>query len=165
MLLTEVHELLAREGILVPYQSLHRFAQTWCDFGKRTSITVRKLDAQSGEFAEVDFGRLDCLQGLPSNNPRVYSLIMALGSGNACSEHSASASVARKPPLISKHSRTVLLTTPPQADGSFPNGQELGPHKKLPRERNGIRRLSAGFGDMVIFLPGIISRAVLAIPE
>ena len=43
LLLTKVHEFLARDGITVPYTSLHRFAQKWCDFGKKPSITLRKL--------------------------------------------------------------------------------------------------------------------------
>jgi transposase len=80
LLLSKVHELLAREGTLVPYSSLHRFAQKWCDFGKKTSITVRKLGGKPGEFAEVDFGRLGYLQDLGSNKPHlVYAFIMVLG--------------------------------------------------------------------------------------
>jgi transposase len=80
LLLSKVHELLARDGAPVPYSSLHRFAQKWCDFGKRTSITVRKLEGKPGEFAEVDFGRLGYLQDLASNKPRlVYAFIMVLG--------------------------------------------------------------------------------------
>ncbi len=80
LLLTKVHELLAREGTLVPYSSLHRFAQKWCDFGKKTSITVRKIEGKPGEFAEVDFGRLGYLQDLASNKPRlVYAFVMVLG--------------------------------------------------------------------------------------
>jgi hypothetical protein len=80
LLLSKVHELLAREGILVPYSSLHRFAQKWCDFGKKTSITVRKLEGKPGEFAEVNFGRLEYLQDLSSNKPHlVYAFIMVLG--------------------------------------------------------------------------------------
>lgn len=80
LLLTKVHELLARSGIRVPYQSLHRFAHKWCDFGKQTSVTVRKLEGKPGEFAEVDFGRLGYLQDLASRKPRlVYAFIMVLG--------------------------------------------------------------------------------------
>ncbi len=80
LLLTKVHELLAREGTLVPYSSLHRFAQKWCDFGKKTSITVRRLEGKPGEYAEVDFGRLGYLQDLASKKPRlVYAFIMVLG--------------------------------------------------------------------------------------
>jgi hypothetical protein len=40
LLLTKIHELLEREGLLVPYSSLHRFAQKWCDFGKSSLVTV-----------------------------------------------------------------------------------------------------------------------------
>jgi len=80
LLLSKVHELLARDGTPVPYSSLHRFAQKWCDFGKRTSITVRKLEGKPGEFAEVDFGRLGYLQDLASKKPRlVYAFIMVFG--------------------------------------------------------------------------------------
>src|SRR5436309_13161276 len=80
LLLTKVHEFLARDGITVPYTSLHRFAQKWCDFGKKPSITLRKLEGKPGEFAEVDFGRLGYLQDLASKKPRlVYAFIMVLG--------------------------------------------------------------------------------------
>lgn len=80
LLLTKVHELLAREGTQVPYGSLYRFAKKWCDFGKKTSVTVRRLDGKPGEFAEVDFGRLGYMQDLSSSKPRlVYAFIMVLG--------------------------------------------------------------------------------------
>jgi hypothetical protein len=80
LLLSKVHELLARDGVLVPYPSLHRFARKWLDFGKRPSITVRKLDGQPGDYAEVDFGRLGYLQDLGSPKPRaVHGFIMMLG--------------------------------------------------------------------------------------
>lgn len=79
LLLTKIHELLAREGVRIPYPSLHRFAHKWLDFGKRTSVTVRKIDGQPGEYAEVDFGRLGCLQELGSCRPRaVHGFIMVL---------------------------------------------------------------------------------------
>ena len=80
LLLTKVHELLGREGTQVPYGSLYHFVKKWCDFGKKTSVTVRKLDGKPGEFAEVDFGRLGYLQDLGSSKPRlVYAFIMVLG--------------------------------------------------------------------------------------
>jgi transposase len=80
LLLTKVHEFLIREGTQVAYGSLYRFARKWCDFGKKTSITVRKLDGKPGEYAEVDFGRLGYLQDLGSSKPRlVYAFIMVLG--------------------------------------------------------------------------------------
>jgi len=79
LLLTKIHELLIREGTQVAYGSLYRFARKWCDFGKKTSVTVRKLDGKPGEYAEVDFGRLGYLQDLGSSKPRlVYAFIMVL---------------------------------------------------------------------------------------
>ena len=67
-------------GIQVPYTSLHRFAQKWCDFGKKTSVTVRKLEGKPGEFAEVELGRLGYLRDLASRKPRlVYAFIMIFG--------------------------------------------------------------------------------------
>ena len=80
LLLTRVHDLLAREGALVPYTSLHRFARKWCDFGRASSVTVRRLDGKPGEYAEVDFGRLGYLQELGGAKPRVvHGFIMVLG--------------------------------------------------------------------------------------
>jgi transposase len=80
LLLTRVHDLLAREGVLVPYTSLHRFARKWCDFGRASSLTVRRSDGKPGEYAEVDFGRLGYLQELGNVKPRiVHGFIMVLG--------------------------------------------------------------------------------------
>jgi transposase len=56
--LTKVHELLGRQGVRVPYSSLHRFAVKHCDFADRRRLTVRVADCEPGELAEVDFGRL-----------------------------------------------------------------------------------------------------------
>jgi transposase len=55
--LTKVRELLTREGLEIPYSSLHRFAGTHCGFGKQR-LTVRMADVAPGELAEIDFGRL-----------------------------------------------------------------------------------------------------------
>lgn len=80
LLLTRVHDLLVRDGLLVPYASLHRFARRFCDFGRSSSITVRRIDAKPGEYAEVDFGRLGYLQELGNARPRlVYGFVMVLG--------------------------------------------------------------------------------------
>ena len=80
LLLTKIHELLEREGLLVPYSSLHRFAQKWCDFGTSSLVTVRRLEGKPGEVAEVDFGRMGFLQELGNKKPRVvHAFIMTLG--------------------------------------------------------------------------------------
>jgi len=56
--LTKVHTLLGRQGVEVPYSSLHRFAVKHCGFGKSQRLTVRMAESAPGEVAEVDFGRL-----------------------------------------------------------------------------------------------------------
>lgn len=71
LLLTKVHELLTREGLLVSYSALHRFARKRCDFGTACSITVRRAETLAGEMAEADFGQLGLLQELGSLRPRV----------------------------------------------------------------------------------------------
>jgi transposase len=80
LLLTKVHELLVREGLVVSYSALYRFARKWCDFGSACSITVRRAESLAGEVAEADFGRLGRLQELGSCRPRVvHAFILTLG--------------------------------------------------------------------------------------
>ena len=55
--LSKVHQLLARQGVSVPYSSLHRFAVRSAAHDERR-VTVRVADVAPGELAEVDFGRL-----------------------------------------------------------------------------------------------------------
>jgi transposase len=82
LLLTKVHELLDREGLVVSYSALYRFARKWCDFGTASSITVRRAESSAGEMAEADFGRLGMLQELGSCQPRtVHGFILTLGYG------------------------------------------------------------------------------------
>ena len=50
LILTKVHELLGREGLAVPYPTLHRFVRKHCGFGKPAG-TVRRIEATPGEFA------------------------------------------------------------------------------------------------------------------
>lgn len=71
LLLTKVHELLGRDGLLVSYSALYRFARRCCEFGTASSITVRRAESQPGEMAEADFSRLGVLQELGSCRPRV----------------------------------------------------------------------------------------------
>lgn len=79
LILTKVHELLGREGLPVPYPTLHRFARKHCGFGKHVG-TVRRIEGTPGEFAEVDFGQLGLLQELGSGRRRVvHGFMMVLG--------------------------------------------------------------------------------------
>ena len=54
LLLSKVHELLGRQGLVVSYSSLYRFARKWCDFGTASAISVRRAESLPGEVAEVD---------------------------------------------------------------------------------------------------------------
>jgi transposase len=79
LILTKVHELLGREGLMVPYPTLHRFVRKHCGFGKPTG-TVRRIEGTPGEFAEVDFGQLGLLQELDSSRGRVvHGFMMVMG--------------------------------------------------------------------------------------
>jgi len=77
--LTKVHELLGRQGIEVPYSSLHRFAVKHLGFQERRRITVRVAEVDPGELAEVDFGRLGLVPD-PETGRRqvVHALIVTL---------------------------------------------------------------------------------------
>jgi transposase len=57
MQLTKVWKLLARQGVIVNYGALWRFAHKHLGFGQK-QLTVRMADVAPGEVAEVDFGRL-----------------------------------------------------------------------------------------------------------
>jgi transposase len=56
--LSKVHQLLSREGVEIPYSSLHRFAVRHCGFADSRRVTVRMAESAPGEVAEIDFGRL-----------------------------------------------------------------------------------------------------------
>ena len=76
--LTKVHVLLSRDGICVPYPSLHRFAVTHCSFGKGR-ITVRMADSPPGDLAEADFGVLGLVfDPEAARLRRAYALIVTL---------------------------------------------------------------------------------------
>jgi hypothetical protein len=77
--LVKVHALLEREGIGVPYSSLHRFATKHCGFLDRRRLTVRVAEAAPGELAEVDFGRLGLVWDRATERRRVlHALVVTL---------------------------------------------------------------------------------------
>ena len=54
-----VHDLLTREGVVVPEQTLHRYADEVCDVGRgRRGTTVRVDDGEPGNELQVDFGKM-----------------------------------------------------------------------------------------------------------
>jgi len=77
--LTKVHQLLARQGVEVPYSSLHRFAVKQCGFSDRRRVTVRVAECAPGELAEVDFGRLGLVPDRATGRRRVlWALLVVL---------------------------------------------------------------------------------------
>jgi hypothetical protein len=77
--LSKVHQLLGRQGVSVPYSSLHRFAVQQCDFHDERRVTVRVADVAPGELAEVDFGRLGFVPDPDTGKRRtLHALIVTL---------------------------------------------------------------------------------------
>ncbi len=77
--LAKVHDLLGRQGVEVPYSSLHRFAVGHLGFQARRRTTVRMAEVEPGELAEVDFGRLGLVPAPETGKRRVvHALIVTL---------------------------------------------------------------------------------------
>jgi transposase len=55
--LVKVQDLLARQGVVVAYRTLNRFATERCGFGA-AKTTVRVNDGEPGSELQVDFGRM-----------------------------------------------------------------------------------------------------------
>jgi transposase len=68
--LTKIHTLLGRRGVVVSYRTLHRYATTELDFGRRQA-TVPVADCEPGAEVQVDFGRLGLLTDACDGRRRV----------------------------------------------------------------------------------------------
>lgn len=68
--LTKIHTLLGRRGVVVSYRTLHRYATTELDFGRRQA-TVPVADCEPGAEVQVDFGRLGMLTDAGDGRRRV----------------------------------------------------------------------------------------------
>lgn len=68
--LTKVRTLLARDGLAVPYRTLHRFVSAELGFGRRAP-TVRVADGEPGQELQVDFGRMGLLADPAAGRRRV----------------------------------------------------------------------------------------------
>lgn len=67
--------LLERQGVVVPYRTLHRFCVERCGFGK-TAATVRVADGEPGMECQIDFGYLGLLADPVAGRQRkVHALI------------------------------------------------------------------------------------------
>jgi transposase len=73
--ITKIHTLLGRQGCVVPYRTLHRFASERCGFGRKDT-TVRVADGEPGVECQIDFGYLGMLTDAADGRRRkVYALI------------------------------------------------------------------------------------------
>jgi len=73
--ITKIEVLLARQGCVVPYRTLHRFASQRCGFGRKDT-TVRVADGDPGIECQIDFGYLGMLTDTADGRRRkVYALI------------------------------------------------------------------------------------------
>ena len=73
--IVKIEELLARQGVRVPYRTLHRFAVERCGFGARTT-TVRVVDGEPGVECQIDFAQLGLLEDpVTGTRRRVHALI------------------------------------------------------------------------------------------
>ena len=68
--LTEIHSLLVRRGVRVPYRTLHRFCVQELGFGRQRH-TFRVVDGEPGSELQVDFGRMGLLFDLDSQHRRL----------------------------------------------------------------------------------------------
>ncbi len=71
----KIEELLARQGVRVPYRTLHRFAVERCGF-RAKNTTVRVVDGEPGVECQVDFAHMGYLLDPESGRRRkVHALI------------------------------------------------------------------------------------------
>lgn len=74
--LVRIHELLARDGVVVSYTTLRRFAQDELGFHKKRS-TVRIVDCGPGEEAQMDFGFMGYVE-IDGVRRKLHALIVTL---------------------------------------------------------------------------------------
>ena len=73
--LVKVHELLSRQGVVVPYRTLHRFATERCGYRVKTT-TVRVADGEPGVECQIDFAYMGTITDPDTGRGRkVHALI------------------------------------------------------------------------------------------
>ena len=72
--IVKIDELLTRQGCVVPYRTLHRFATERCGFRARDT-TVRVNDGEPGIELQVDFGQMGYLTDETGRRLKVHALI------------------------------------------------------------------------------------------
>jgi transposase len=69
-------ELLAREGVVVPERTLHRYALEVLGHGRGRKPTVRVADCEPGAECQVDFGKMGLLEDPQAGRRRVVHALI-----------------------------------------------------------------------------------------
>lgn len=78
-------ELLARQGVVVPERTLHRYAKEVCGHGRGQKATVRVADGEPGNECQVDFGYLGLVYDpLTDRQRRCHALIFSACYSRHC---------------------------------------------------------------------------------
>jgi transposase len=72
----KTHELLARQGVVVPQRTLHRYALEVLGVGRGRGPTVRVADGEPGDELQVDFGRMGLIFDPVSDRNRVVHALI-----------------------------------------------------------------------------------------
>ena len=74
----KIGDLLARQGVVVPYRTLHRFCVECCGFG-RSAATVRVADGDPGVECQIDFARMGLVDDPETGRRRVAHALIFTG--------------------------------------------------------------------------------------
>jgi len=82
----KAHDLLTRQGVIVPGRTLHRYALEVCDVGRgRRGSTVRVNDGEPGDELQVDFGKMGLVFDSDAGRRRVcHALIFTACVSRHC---------------------------------------------------------------------------------
>ncbi len=79
----KIHELLARQGVVVPRRTVQRYVRDECDRRRGRGSTVRVADGEPGDELQVDFGRMGHLD-TDSGRRVVWALIFTACYSRHC---------------------------------------------------------------------------------
>jgi len=79
--LSKVRRLILRQGVDIPYSTLHRFAVVEFGFG-RSTVTVPVIDGKPGEELQVDTGWMTLLEPDGSGRRRRFRAWIFTGCGS-----------------------------------------------------------------------------------